>query len=280
MHDRPHWSYSRLSKYLRCPLAYYFEYELAMPKRFVPSGLVLGTAVHDALATYHRSIQAGKPCDRETVLGTFLKSWIEREARENVRYGDGDTRDDLLEQGGTLIGVYLQEPPPQNVVAVEETFISPIVTSDGEVLDKPLVSVLDLLARDQLGLVITDFKTAGRSMSAAEADMSLQATAYSNAVKFNFDESATFKFLVLVKTKTPKVQHVEAIRTQSDLGRFGDLVRSVERAIDAEAFYPIETPLNCAGCPYRRPCREWTPQPTEELIPTITMREHAECGRN
>ncbi len=205
------------------------------------------TAVHEALATYHRSIQAGKPCDRETVLGTFLKTWIEREARDLIRYAAGDNRDEILEQGGTLIGVYLQEPPPQNIVAVEETFMSPIVTSDGEVLDKPLMSIIDLLVREPLGRTITDFKTAGRSMSAAEADMSLQATAYSNAVKHNFDESASFRFLVLVKTKTPKVQHVEAIRTESDLGRFGDLVRSVERAIAAEAFYPIETPLNCAG---------------------------------
>ena len=65
----------------KADFAYYFEYELALPKRFVPSILILGSAVHEALATYHRRIQAGKKCDREAVLGTFLKTWIEREAR-------------------------------------------------------------------------------------------------------------------------------------------------------------------------------------------------------
>lgn len=276
MTDQRHWSFSRLSKFLRCPLAYFFEYELELPKRFVPSNLVLGSAVHEALATYHRSIRAGKQCDRETVLGSFLKSWIEREAKERVLFTGGDLKDDLMEQGGEVIRAYLQEPPPQEVVAVEETFISPIVTSDGEVLNRPLLSVLDLLTREQTGLTITDFKTAARSMSSAEADMSYQANCYVNAISYNFDEPTIFRFTVLIKTKTPKVQHVEANRTEADLGRLGDLIQSVERAIQAEVFYPIESPLNCSTCPYRRPCRQWTSQPTTpELIPTITLRERA-----
>lgn len=270
------WSYSRLSKFLRCPLAYFFEYELCIPKGFVPSNLILGSAVHEGLAAYHRSIQAGKPCDKETVLGTFLKAWIEREAREKVRYPTGEIRDDLLEEGGELIRTYLNEPPPQSVVAVETKFISPIITSDGEVLETQLVSIIDLITREPPGLLITDFKTAGRCMSATEADMSLQADCYMNAISFHYEAPTRFRFSVLVKTKTPWVQHVDVDRTESRMGRLGDLIRTVERAIKAEAFYPIETPLNCSTCPYRRPCREWTAQQPEELIPTITMLERPE----
>lgn len=274
MNRQEYWSYNRLSKYLRCPLAYFFEYELDMPKRFVPSNLILGAAVHEGLATYHRSIQDGKPCDRDTVLGTFLTSWKERESRERILFSSGDVKEDLLEQGGELLCAYLQEPPPRNVLAVEQSFLSPIITSAGEVLDKPLLSVLDLLTREPDSLTITDFKTAGRSMSAAEADMSYQANCYVNAINHHFHEPTNFKFTVLVKTRTPKVQHVEANRTDGDLGRLGDLIQTVERSIEAEAFYPIETPMNCSTCQYRRPCREWAPQPHEqELIPTIRMRE-------
>jgi putative RecB family exonuclease len=270
------WSYSRLSKYLRCPLAYFFEYELAIPKGFIPSNLILGSAVHEGLAAYHRSIQSGRPCDKETVLGTFLKAWIEREAKEKVRYASGEIKDDLLEEGGELIRTYLKEPPPQNVIAVETRFTSPIITSDGEVLDNQLLSIIDLVTREPPGLVITDFKTAGRSMSDAEADMSLQADCYIHNIGLHFDEPTRFRFTVLVKTKTPRVQHVNVDRAEDRTGRLGDLIRTVERAIRAEAFYPVETPLNCSACPYRRPCREWTAQPTEELIPTITMLEQSE----
>lgn len=277
MNRQEYWSYNRLSKFLRCPLAYFFEYELDLPKRSVPSNLVLGSAVHEGLAAFHRSIQVGRPCEKDTVLGSFLKSWLERESKERILFSGGEVKDDILEQGRELIRAYLQEPPPQNVVAVEESFFSPIVTSDGEVLDKPLLSVLDLLTRGPDSLTITDFKTAGRSMSAAEADMSYQANCYVNAIYHHFHEPTNFKFTVLVKTRTPKVQHVEANRTDGDLGRLGDLIKTVERSIEAEAFYPIETPMNCSTCQYRRPCRDWTPQPHEqELIPTITLRERTQ----
>jgi len=280
--SRPHWSYNQLSKYLRCPLSYYFEYIAKVPKPFTSSGQVLGSAVHEALATYHRSIQEGRPCDRETVMGTLLKSWIEREARETIRYSDGDNRDDILEQGGSVLGAYLQEPPPSGIVAVEEQFLSPIVTSEGEVLEKPLVSILDLLTRESAGLTITDFKTSGRSMSAMEADTSLQATCYANAVNYTFAEQVRFQFVVLVKTRTPKVQQLPTARSETDLSRLGDLVQAVERGIEAKVFYPVETPLNCSTCPYRKECREWTGTSGVQgrvSLPTVG-NEDATCSRS
>lgn len=129
--SRPHWSYNQLSKYLRCPLSYYFEYIAKVPKPFTSSGQVLGSAVHEALAAYHRSIQEGRSCDREAVMGAFVKAWAERETRETIRYSDGDNRDDILEIGSSVLGAYLREPPPSGIVAVEEPFLSPIMTSEG-----------------------------------------------------------------------------------------------------------------------------------------------------
>jgi len=277
MADRLHWSYSQVSTYLRCPLQYYFQYILGLPRHTVSSNLVLGSAVHEALAVYHRSIQASMPCDKETVLGTFLKTWIEREAKERIVYSAGEQKDDIVELARGLIQAYLLEPPPKEVVAVEERFTAPIVTSAGEILEIPLVSIIDLLTRETTGLVITDFKTAGRSWSVAEADMSLQANCNINAVSHNLAAKADFRFTVLVKTKTPKIQHVSANRTEYQLTRLGDIIQTVERAIASDAYFPIETPLNCACCAYRRPCRDWAAQPVEEqLIPTITMLDRTE----
>jgi len=277
MADRPHWSYSQLSTYLRCPLQYFFQYVLGLPRPTVSSNLVLGSAVHEALAAYHRSIQASKPCDKETVLGTFLKTWIEREAREKIVYPAGEQKDDLMELAGSLIQAYLNEPPPHGIIAVEEKYMAPIVTSTGEILERPLVSIIDLLTRESTGLVITDFKTAGRRWSAAEGDMSLQADCNITAVSHNHAEKADFRFTVLVKTKTPKIQQVAASRTENKLTRLGDIIQTVERAVAADVFFPIESPLNCASCAYRRPCRAWAAQPAEEqLISTVTMLDRTE----
>ena len=42
---RKHWSYSAINQYLRCPLQYYFERVLRLPKPTVGSGLVLGEVI-------------------------------------------------------------------------------------------------------------------------------------------------------------------------------------------------------------------------------------------
>lgn len=280
--SRPHWSYSQLSKYLRCPLSYHFEYILKLPRPFTSSGQVLGSAVHEALAVYHRSIQQGQPCDRDTVLTAFRNAWNEREGRETIRYSDGDKRDGILEQGGSVLAVYLREPPPSGIVAVEQTFLAPLVTSQGEVLEKPLVAVLDLLTRDAASLTVTDFKTSGRSMSGLEADLSLQATCYANAVNYQFAEPSRFQFVVLVKTKTPKVQQLPTARSEADLGRLADVAQSVERAIANHVYFPVETPLNCSTCCYRKPCREWTGTSgvsSPVTLPMIGNEDHV-CSRN
>ncbi len=42
------------------------------------------------------------------------------------------------------------------------------------------------------------------------------------------------------------------------LGRLGNIIEAVGRAIDAGSFFPVESPLNCSGCGYFRECRGWT----------------------
>lgn len=274
---RPHWSYNQLSKYLRCPLQYFFEYVIGLPRRTVPSGQALGSSVHAALAAYHQSIKDGNPIDAEAVTRSFLDAWAKREADEMIQYGTGEQPQDVLEEGVGLLRAYLAEPPPANIVAVEEKTVAPVCNSQGEILERPLVTVVDLLTHEDAGMAVTDFKTAGRSFSESEAATSLQPTCYVNNVGLIYGEPVTFRYTVLVKTKTPRVQHLEANRNDADVGRLGDLIQVVERAVEAEIFYPVESPLNCSGCPYRRPCREWTAQPADEqLIPTISMPDRTQ----
>jgi hypothetical protein len=39
--------------------------------------------------------------------------------------------------------------------------------------------------------------------------------------------------------------------------RLGDVVGVVERAVEAEVFYPQESPMKCSSCSYHRECRGW-----------------------
>ncbi|HWL08249.1 MAG TPA: PD-(D/E)XK nuclease family protein [Planctomicrobium sp.] len=271
--DRPHWSYSAISQYLRCPLQYYFKPILKLSEPTLSSGLLLGSCVHEALAVYHRSLQKGILPTVELVHQAFRNHWDDREQRSPIEFKANETRDRLIEQGLALLDLYLREPPPENIVAVEQRLLIPLHTSEGEYLETPLVAIADLVVRESTGLKVNEFKTSGRNYGEFEVHNSLQATCYVNALWECSGELAGVEYAVLVKTKTPKLQRISTTRTEEDLGRLGDLVETIERAVQRNIFYPVENPLNCSTCPYRSECREWKPERGREILDRSGIEE-------
>lgn len=255
--QRPHWSYSAISQYLACPLRFYFQRVLCLPQATIGSSLVLGSAVHAALAEYHRRIQCNQQLDKDCLQQTFVSTWKHREDQYRVTYRDGETLQSATELGIALVELYVDEPPPTGIVAIEQPILAPLSNSRGEFLETPLLVVADLITEDSGRLTIREFKTSARAYSVSETENSLQPTCYVNALHQKFGQMPEVEYTIFVKTKSPKIQHLHTERTESDLGRLGDVVENVERAIAAGVFYPVENPLNCTNCPYRQPCREW-----------------------
>lgn len=258
--SRPHWSYSSISQFLRCPLQYYFERVLNIPRKSVSSGLILGSATHNALAAYHIKLMNGDEFKTEEIYQAFLDTWNSRESEGGIEYKANENRDDLIDLGISLVDLYLQEAPPKNIVMVEKKSLVPISNSNGDYLETPLMAFADLVTRGEDSVLkINEFKTSARSYSQLEVETSLQATCYVNAAWEIFGEWASVEFSVFVKNKTPKLQRLKTARTEEDLNRLGDLIENIERAINKKIFYPVETPLNCSWCSYRQQCREWKP---------------------
>lgn len=249
-------SYSSLSQYMKCPLQFFFQRVLGLPRRTTPGPLALGSALHEALAHYHRSVQRCRSAAREEIVRVFREAWRRQKEETLIVYAQGDEQGHL-DQGVALVEAYLGEPPPPGIVAVEHELRVPLVTSQGEVLDRQLVAILDLITRDADGLKVTDIKSSSKAYSDLEARTSLQATVYLHAATEHFQETAAFEFTVLVKTKKPKVQRARTARMPDDFVRLGDIAQTVERAVDAGIFYPVESAFNCSTCSYRKPCREW-----------------------
>lgn len=281
-HARPHWSYSAISQYLRCPLQFYFQRVLGLPSRTINSGMALGSAVHVGLAEYHRRLLTRQPVDPESVTKAFREAWRERETEESIQFRDGDTAEDCVAQGVHLLELYLQEPPPEQIVAVEKRFMAPLHNSQGEYLEAPLVAVTDLITTVGDTLQVQEFKTSGRAYSEAEVSSSLQPTCYVHAIRECLGQEPAVEYTVLVKTKTPKIQRMLTSRHGDDCGRLGDLVQTIQRAVDLEIFYPVESPMNCATCAYRQPCRDWgqakKPIRTEEPAPLDPPQEAVTCS--
>jgi putative RecB family exonuclease len=256
-YDRPHWSYSAINQYLRCPLQYYFERILKLPQLRVSSDLVLGSAIHEALAYYHRKIQLQKSSELKELQALLEAAWQSRESRQGLMFKRGQSRESQLSLGKQLLATYLKYPPPENIVAVERRFLVPLQNSRAEYLETPLVAVVDLLTEDDGLLVVQEFKTANRAYSQSVIDSSLQATCYSQAIAEEFGRSPRIEYGVLVKTKVPKFQQITTTRGEAERRRLGDLVEVVDKAVANQTFYPIESPFNCTGCSYRSACREW-----------------------
>lgn len=277
MHHRPHWSYSAISQYLSCPLRYFFQRVQLLPQTSVGSSLVLGSSVHAALAEYHRTVQQDEPTDTAKLHQIISETWTRRENETRISYRSGETQADLMAQGVSLVELYLKEPPPDHIIGIEQEIIAPMHNSRGEYLETPLVAVADLITEGNEELTVQEFKTSGRAYSEMEAETSLQPTCYVNAVQEAFGHPATVAYTVLVKTKTPKIQRLRAVRHEDDLARLGDIVENIERAIEAKVFYPVETPLNCSTCPYRQPCREWGMTEQPDLVQLNINNAEAAC---
>lgn len=259
MMDRPraHWSYSAITQYLRCPLQYYFQRVLCLSSQTIGTGLVMGSAVHAGLAEYHRRLMMKENLDSSFIRKTFLECWNEKSRNQKILYRDGETQNDCIAQGVQLLDLYLQEPPPENIVSFEQRMLVPLYNSHGEYLERPLLAFTDLVTEANHELTVTEFKTSARAYSASDVESSLQPTCYVHAVRESLGREANVEYTVLVKTKTPKVQKLKASRFPEDSGRLGDLVQAVERAVELDVFYPVENSMNCSGCSYRQQCREW-----------------------
>ena len=125
--ERRHWSFSAIKQYLRCPLQYYFERILKLPQPTVSSGLVLGSAVHAALADYHLNLQRRTPTTIDKLQRVLLAYWTLREAERPIQYKAGENRVVQLATGVGLLETYLKEPPPEGVVGVEQRLLMELV---------------------------------------------------------------------------------------------------------------------------------------------------------
>jgi putative RecB family exonuclease len=253
----PHWSYSAISQYLRCPLQYYFERVLKLPQPTISSSLVLGSCLHEALSEYHAGLKKNDPWETDSIYSIFELQWQIREDEQKITYRPGEVRDALIAQGKELLKLYLQQPPPKGVSEIEQRGIANLKHDQGTPLGKFLLAFFDLVLEWDDRWRIVEFKTSQQAYSQTQVEMALQATCYLHIWNELHGEPVDLEYVVFVKTKVPKLQRIVTTRSSKDFRRLGNLVALVDRAVNEKLFFPNESPMNCSSCPYRQPCRDW-----------------------
>jgi putative RecB family exonuclease len=254
MAERPYLSYSQLALYQTCSLRFYYQYILGIRPQWTPAALAFGSAIHRAIATHLQAQLQGSPISQAELEAWFENDWQQTQEREDISFtkANGTT---LLEQGKSLLGVFLDVPSPSGyqLCGIEE----PFEVSLGPALP-PLRGQIDALyiaEADPERVYIIDYKTASAAYPDGRAanDYQLDAYAFAMAEQGYPVEKITAGFSVLVKTKQPKFQHIAAGRSADQLQRFTRVAGKIYEAIQANIFYP-QPDWHCSDCPYRAMC--------------------------
>jgi hypothetical protein len=223
---------SRLSLWLKCPLAFrhrYIENVLTGP---TPS-LFVGKVVHMCIAALYR-LRALHVCTVDELPMLVADMWKQAAEIEPCYFCDDNEEEKCRYQVLDLVKTYLTATPIQDEMPleVEKRYEIPLIDpKTGKTLGLPLVGIVDLVLQGDGGHVLVDFKTSATS-STNELSHELQMTAYSYLVRQALGQKeSALEIRQLVKKKTPEViVHRYPPRSDKHFDRFFAVVREFMRA--------------------------------------------------
>ena len=255
---RDYVSFSALSLYQRCSLRYFFRYVAQLPEESVSASLVFGRAIHRAIEFHFKELLEGKaPPDLNAMLAEFEVGWNETPA-EQIVFPKTETRDSLATLAGRVLVAFQSSDvsvPRGHILGIEEELRGPIIEDAPDLLAR-----LDLLSESEGTLTVTDFKTSKSAWTGDQAtDSAEQLLLYSELVRHRFPGlPIRLEFVVFTKAKKVAISRYTVPLDAARVTRTKRIAQRVWRAISAGHFIPSPSPMNCNGCPYRTPCRQWS----------------------
>jgi hypothetical protein len=247
VHRDVHLSHSQVSEFSQCPRRYHLHRRLGLKPAFMPSGLLFGIAVHEALSLYHQMRLQGEQATPDQLYQVFGKHWGATQLP--IHYGSRETEAGLRATARNMLEHYVAEAEHTGeILAVEEAFVlrlSPEIP--------PIHGRIDLVEQDpERRLVLTDFKTA---KSRSEPDPE-QLVLYREAIR-DFDVtdkgSVTARYVCLLKTKTPAIAIYEPDIPETALPSLVSRYTEIWKAIESGCSFPI-IGWWCRGCQWSKYC--------------------------
>lgn len=255
----PHLSASSIGKYIDCSLMYRFSKIDKLKPEITSDALIFGSAIHFVVSLINQGRKVGSLLGLSDIYQSFEEQWTAAVNRtENLRYSKGNTFDSLLAQGKNMLKAYVESGLDEGfkVISIEEPFR---FTIPG--LAVPIIGITDLIEEDNSGtVIITDYKTRNKAYSENDIDTDMQLTLYQMAIKASEyrDREIMLRFIALIKTKTPKVEHYWTTRTELDEKRLEKKAIQVWDGIQKSVFIPNDGHWKCTNCGYKTACEAWS----------------------
>ncbi|MBI1374271.1 MAG: DUF2800 domain-containing protein [Phycisphaera sp.] len=258
---RPYLTHSEVKTYRDCPLKWYFAYVQRAEPEVVASAMIMGTCVHAAIEHHlHAMLEADRRPTIDEMMATYRQRWDKEIGDTLVRYPRGQNADTLAETAQRMVERFLQSPfatPEGEIIGIEETFRGVKLTDDVPHLS----GRVDLIEHVGDELIVTDYKTARSMWSQDTADeYASQLVLYAlgtKAIAEELNATVRLRFVVLTKTKEPKIKAMPVTLTQDQIKRTTLVVRRVFESMKSGVIYPSPSPMNCTVCQHRRRCDAW-----------------------
>ena len=255
--EREHVSFSSLNQFFNCSIQWFFQRIARIQPAYAPVSLALGSAIHRTLEYVHLMRKEGKPASG--VVDLFKDLWDRQvQDEKNIRFDDDITQDTCAAQGAGMIECFVKNmDQDEQVLSVNEAFCVPLIDAAGNTLEKPLVGEIDCVVSKGGKTVVVDWKSSAKRWSKTKCHKDLQPSALLYAYEKMHGLVPDFRFDVVVKNKTPVIEHHSTTRTADDFNRFAELVKVMEATVQAELFYPNQSSFFCSNCPYDEACKSW-----------------------
>ena len=260
-----HISHSQIFTYLNCSLKYKFMYVEQHLAERVSIALAFGSAIHTGIE-YYRSLKDRGVQEPLSILQELFEDHINRELDHTdvpiIYKKETPDRKSVIEMGTAMLKAFYEsvDMTGYEILAIEKPMSATLYTDEGKATDLKLVGVVDLVLKDDQGIIAVDNKTASKPYAQSTVDDDVQLTCYSYLLASNRYVFPTAdvqcRLDVLRKLKTPKLEHYSTIRTSDQRRRFAKLANAVLAGIDARVFIPCKSWL-CSDCQFISACQAW-----------------------
>jgi hypothetical protein len=248
-------SASRLNTWLSCRLKFYFHYVRGIRKPKT-AALYVGTSVHAILRLWNKARWQRKPFTIETAQEQFETLWQTEQAKEKVRWDEGEEPGEKR-IAWSLLDLYLKQSPipPNEMAEGVEVSVEADLSKHG--LPR-LIGIIDLI---RAGGRIVDFKTVGQTPNDEKAihTNEVQLSGYSILYRDATGKVEGGRELhQLVKTKTPKlIVTQQGPMTPQQQTRLFRQMESYVAGLDRQDFVPSPG-MQCSMCSFINECKRWS----------------------
>jgi len=264
-----HVSASAIRCLQECPRQYWLRYVEGKPPQDRSARMILGSAIHKALAHFYRCLRDGSAEPGHEALLGIAASTISAEAINDppLLFDEGEDAASVIAEASKLLEVFLADGfRPKRVIAVEEPFLLDLSDpTTGELFDfeERVVGAIDLVAmQDDGAIVVVDHKVCGRKDTAKAERPDVQMGLYAWAAQQMLGtDQIGLVYQDLITTKKPQVVLQEVHRVSGDDVEAVEAIASGLETIRIAVDHPMGKRLmgrrrswRCKGCGWRQMC--------------------------